>query len=480
MSQLPSLVESGSPLQALGRPLLMSIHSAAQVLKLYPVENAAVQKAIDDLHDVARRAAEREGLLELRAAGDFLFLNDSRLRLDLANYVVFSFLTGVLARHGIGTVEVSPEVTREEWVPFLSLLLRENPGDGAYQRFLDRMAATPIRSIRVEPAREQGPLDETEDKNRDAAKRAYSQSVQVARDVLTDIRLGKAVNVRRVKRAVQSIIDQVLNDESSILGMTTLRDFDEYTFTHSVNVCIFSVVLGQKLGLTKMQLYELGLGALFHDLGKMRIDTSLINKTDSLSVAEMEAMKQHPIEGMLALFSMHGFGEVPYRAMLGAYEHHMKIDMTGYPTNIRPRTPTLFSRIIAVADGFDAATSKRSYQALPWRPEDVLREMRDNRSRGYDPLLVKAFINSTGIFPVGTLVILDTYELAVVVSANPERERIHQPVVRIIADAFGLPLAAPITADLAEANPETGAPMRTIIKTTDPDRYGIRVADYFL
>lgn len=480
MSQTIRLVEGGSPLQALGRPLLSALYAAAQALKLYPIENAAVQKALSELHDVARRAAEREGVLELRVAGDFLFLNDSRLRLDLANYVVFSFITGSLGRHGIGAVEIGPEVAREEWTPFLSLLMREGAPEDAFGRFVERLAATPVRRIRVEPARSQGPIPETDDHQREAAKRAYSQSVQVARDVLTDIRLGKAVNVRRVKRAVQSIVDQVLTNESSIVGMTTLRDYDEYTFTHSVNVCIFSVVLGQKLGLSKLQLYELGLGALFHDLGKMRIDPALTNKTGALADAEMEAMRQHPAEGLLALFSMHGFGEVPYRAMLTAYEHHMKCDLTGYPRNERPREPTLFSRIVAVADGFDAATSKRSYQSLPWRPEDVLLEMRDNAARGYDPLLVKAFINTTGIFPIGTLVILDSYELAVVVSPNPERERIHQPVVKIIADPLGLPLAEPMTADLSEIDPATGGPRRTIIKTTDPERYGIRVADYFI
>jgi HD-GYP domain-containing protein (c-di-GMP phosphodiesterase class II) len=94
--------------------------------------------------------------------------------------------------------------------------------------------------------------------SKEAAKRAYFQTVEVAKQVLADARLGKSVNARRVKRAVQNIVDQVLNNETSIMGMTALRDYDDYTFTHCVNVCIFSVVLGQKLGLTKLQLYELG------------------------------------------------------------------------------------------------------------------------------------------------------------------------------------------------------------------------------
>ena len=477
---LTSMVEGSSSLQALGRPLLTAIYAAAQALKLYPVENTAVQKALAELNDVARRGAEREQVLELRVAGDFLFLNDARLRLDLANYVVFSFLTNALTKHGVGALEIQPGVGREEWVPFLSLLMAEPAPEEPFTRFIERLAGTPVRNLRVEAERSRSAIEEEDDRGKEAAKRAYAQSVQVAREVLTDVRLGKAVNVRRVKRAIQSIVDQVLTNESSIMGMTTLRDYDEYTFTHSVNVCIFSVVLGQKLGLTKLQLYELGLGALFHDIGKMRVNPELTSKTAELTEQELEQMRQHPTEGLLSLFSMHGFGEVPYRAMLVAYEHHMKTDLTGYPPNRRPRSPTMFSRIVAIADGFDAATSKRSYQSLPWRPEDVLHEMRDNTTRGYDPLLVKAFINVTGIFPVGTLVILDTYELGVVISPNPQRERIHQPIVRIIADSFGLPISNPQIADLAESDPSTGLPRRTIIKTTDPERYGIRVADYFV
>ncbi len=171
-----------------------------------------------------------------------------------------------------------------------------------YERFVQRLAGTSVQHIRVGPERERRDLGEEKESSKEAAKRAYAQTVQVAHDVLTDVRLGRAVNVRRVKRAVQSIVDQVLNNETSIVGMTTLRDYDEYTFTHSVNVCIFSVVLGQKLGLDKLQLYELGLGALFHDIGKMRIDPEITNKPGSLSDDEFELMQQHPTEGLLALF----------------------------------------------------------------------------------------------------------------------------------------------------------------------------------
>ncbi|HEX9106365.1 MAG TPA: HD domain-containing phosphohydrolase, partial [Longimicrobiales bacterium] len=420
-----SLMQSESVLQPLGRALVTAFYAAAQALKLYPLENATVQKALDELHRIARRIVEREGALELKLVGDLLFLNDARLRLDLSDYMAFAYFAGLLRKHRIGAVEVVQDITRDNWAPFVSLLLTEPPPaeDYVFPQFLERLAASPADNIQVAEQKDTD-IDEKDvepdDRAKEAAKRTYFQSVQVAKDVLTDARLGRAMNVRRIKRAVQGIVDQVLNNETSIIGMTTLRDFDQYTFTHSVNVCIISVIIGQRLGLNKLQLYELGLGALFHDIGKMRLDNEIINKTGSLSDDEWSVVQQHPVEGMLSLFGMRGLAEVPWRAMLAAYEHHMKVDLTGYPKNRRPRTPRLFSRIVSVADGFDAATSKRSYRALPWPPDEVIREMRDNRSRGYDPLLVKALTNVTGIFPTGVLVILDTMEMAVVVARNPD------------------------------------------------------------
>jgi len=482
MTDRAPLVQSETILQPLGRALVTAFYAAGQALKLYPIENATVQKALDELYRIIRRIIDREGVVDLKLVGDFLFLNDARLRLDLSDYLAFSHVAGMLNKHGVGEIEFDAALVREDLAPLISLLLQEaGPEDTAFVRFRDRLALSSARNIRVEPSKgaEIEQSREPDDHAKQAAKLTYFQSVQVAKEVLTDMRLGKAVNLRRVKRAVQSIVDQVLNNETSMIGMTTLRDYDQYTFTHSVNVCIFSVVIGQKLGLTKIQLYELGLGALFHDIGKMRIDPGVVNKAGGLNDEEWFQMQQHPTEGLLSLFSMRGLSEMPYRAMLLAYEHHMKLDQSGYPRNKRPRDPTLFSRIVATADGFDAATSKRSYQAQPWPPDEVMREMRDNPKRGYDPLLVKAFINVTGVFPVGTLCILDTQELAVVIGRNPDPTRLHQPMMKIIADWMGMMLPEPITVDLSEVDPSTGRPLRTILKTTDPDRYGIKVSDYF-
>jgi HD-GYP domain-containing protein (c-di-GMP phosphodiesterase class II) len=467
----------GAGLQVEGRKILTAFYGALRALKLYPVENAAVQQAIDELHGLMSSLAEREGGVELRVVGDFFFLNDTRLRLDVTNFSTFGSFAQALNQHGLGGLQIHPGVRREEWAPFLSLLQRNPPADNVFQTFLERLGGVPVLHIDVRPETEEEKEKETEEALQ-AAKRTYVQSVKVAKDVLQDVRLGRAVNVRQVKRAVQNIVDQVLDNEPSMVTLTTLRDFDEYTFTHSVNVCIFSVVIGQRLKLDRSQLYELGLGGLLHDIGKMRLSQEVINKADNLTEKDWNEIKKHPTEGLLALFHMVGFVDTPYRQMLMAYEHHMKVDVTGYPTNTRPRKPGLFSRIVAVADAFDAGTSVRSYQHRPWPPDAVLKEMRDNPRRGMDPLLVKALITATGVFPVGTLVFLDTMEMAVVSSANPDPDKVHLPRVKVISNSMGVPLAQPVQVDLSEMDEETGKPTRQILKTADPQKYGIRVSDY--
>ena len=472
--------DTSAKLSAEGRKVLATLYATMRSLRLYPLENQVVQRALAEVEACTRIVLKREGRLQLRLAGDFVFFNDVRVRLDLGNYASFVFVRKTLEKHGIGDIEASTKVDIREWTSFLSLLVTdaEVEGEEALDSFGQRMQQAGIENLRIGPPAALVEALSLSEEAKEAARRTYARSVSVVKDVMTSVRLGKAWSGRRVKRVVLGIVDQVLHDEAAMLGMTTLRDYDEYTFTHSVNVCILSVALGQKLGFSKLQLFEVGLGALFHDVGKSRVPLSVLNKDGRLDKEEWRIMSQHPEFGLILLFDLHGFEEPPYRAMLTAYEHHMRTDFTGYPRAVRDRWFGFFSRICAVADAFDAATSKRSYQYIPFPPDEVLREMRDNPARGFDQTVVKAFVNMMGIYPVGTVCILDTGELAVVVAPSPDPEELHRPLVRIVSDASGRKLAEPTLVDLSESDPASGRPARTIVKTTDPDKYNITVSDY--
>jgi HD-GYP domain-containing protein (c-di-GMP phosphodiesterase class II) len=479
----PHRNEAGSDafVRRVGRQFINAFYGAVRAIKLYPIENAAVQRALDDLTAACRAILDTEKELEFRTSGEYIFINSTRLRLDLDNYTSFSHLLSLFRASGIGSLRVLENVTARNWIVLISALQSvgsDDPGARFFQ-LAGKLEAAKVTTFEFGPPTDGQADSQQQEKVKSAAKRTYSQSVAVTKEVINSVRLGHAPNVKKLKRVVQGIVDTILNDESSLMGLTTIRDYDEYTFTHSVNVCIFSVALGRRLGLGKLQLYDLGLAALFHDVGKARVPVDVLNKQESLSEEEWRVITNHPWLGVLSLFRMRGSQDLPFRSMVVAYEHHMKCDLSGYPKTVRPRLLSIFSKIVAVADGFDAATSRRAYQADPLSPAAVLQEMRDNPRRGMDPVVVKAFINLLGLYPVGTLVVLDTFELGIVHAPNPNPDVMSRPIVRVVSDPQGNILHPGTLVDLTEQS-QAGVYVRTIIKTADPDRYGIKVSDYFV
>lgn len=482
-------VRDDGALRQLGRALLVSIHGAQRALKLYPVENAAVQRALDELQSTAVSLCAHEGGIEIRLAGDFIFINQTRLRLGLDNFAAFSGFVSLMKGCGVGLLRVEDGITRREWQALLSILAalpaNADPEDRLellsqrmQQADIVRLAVGPISEGSAGAGGDAGPG--SGDEGLERAKRTYAHGVAATRDVVQGVRLGRLPSARRLKRAIQVIVDQVMDNELSITGLTTLREYDEYTFTHSVNVCIFAVALGKRLGLDRLQLYDLGLAALLHDIGKARLDPAILNKVTSLDDQEWRTMQSHPWLGTLTLFKMREGEELPYRAILAAHEHHMKVDLSGYPRPVRPRRLGLFTRIVSVADGYDAATTRRVYQTDPWESDAVLKEMWVNPGRGYDPTLVKALINLLGIYPVGTCVILDTFEVAIVAAPSPDPEQLHRPVVRIAVDQNGGRIVPPgEMIDLSVPDID-GRYARTIVKVTSPERHGLVIGDFFV
>jgi len=467
--------------RSVGRTFILALYGAMRNIRMYPVENPVVQKALEELISQTEQLRAQSGDLEFRVSGEFIFVNGTRLRLDLDNYTTFSYLLSQCRGSGVGVIRVIDKPTVREWTVFLSFLLAPQGATPAerFENLQCRLKAVDVTVFEASPPVEAEDDQKQRAQTKDAAKKTYASSVAATRDVMNSVRMGQSPNIKKIKRVVQGIVDQILADEGSLVGLTTIRDYDDYTSTHSVNVCIFAVALGRRLGLTRLQLYDIGLAALFHDIGKSRVPLEILNKEDLLSDEEWLTVAAHPWLGVLALFQLKEQQEFPYRSMAVAYEHHMKRDVSGYPRSLRTTSIGYFTKIIAVADGFDAATSRRSYQQEPMNPAAVLAEMRDNPRRGMDPVIVKAFVNLLGIYPVGTFVVLDTFELAIVHSANPVPEMLSRPLALIVSDDLGNVKHPGDLVDLAETD-AAGNYTRTIIKTADPDRYGVRVGDYFI
>ncbi len=461
------------------RNLLQAFHRALRAVRLYPRENTVVKSALAALDRAIVTLIDATGQCDIRCVGDYVFVSGMRMRIHLDTYAAISHVAGRFRHAGIGGILVTRVPESAAWVTLMSALLAPAPGlltDERRAQIVEQLERAHVSDFILEPAVEEL-ADREEASAQEVTRQTFMQSLSATRQLMMDVRMGRTPALRQAKRAVQSIVDQIMVDDTSLIGMTTLRDFDEYTFVHSVNVCILAVALGRRIGLSKLQLLDLGLAALMHDIGKSRIPIEILNKRGQLTEDEFTILQGHTWRGVLALFALNGSTSRAWRSMTVAYEHHLRLDLSGYPRTAHPRELSLFSRIVSIVDGFDAATSTRIYQPNPWSPSDVIRGMRDNKRLGLDPVLVRAFTGLMGVYPIGTVVLLDSDEIALVVAPSCEGKPPSRPRVRLLFDSRGNPSYDTNLFDLSEMD-SSGQPRRTIVRTEDADRLGIRVSDY--
>ncbi len=271
----------------------------------------------------------------------------------------------------------------------------------------------------------------------------------------------------------------MMNDEASLLGLTTLRCHDQYTHNHSVNVALLSMALGNRAGYPKVELADLGLAALFHDLGKANIPMEVLNKPGEFTEDEWQLMRNHPTEGALTLTKMRGITNLPGRMASASFEHHMNLDLSGYPKLKVSWTLSMTGRILMIADCYDAMTSSRVYRREPMSPSKVLSFMFGKSGKAFDTTLLKLFATCVGIVPIGSLVMLDSNELAVVLKpASPPADAEH-PYVKIITDANGTAIENGPELDLNEKD-ESGEYRRNIIRLIDNTEHKIDTSRYFV
>ena len=459
---------------------LSALYHALRSVRRKGIATGATRAALDRFRASCDPVLDDTRRLELRIVRRTMYLNDEVLAADVENFVFHAHVLETLRGAGIGSLQLRGLPTRRDLQIVMPIVVRlSDPSDdpSRTERLKKTLRAQGIRSILIQPP-VAGGADVPGGAERLAeAKRTYEESVDVSRELFDGTRMGRSANVDQVKRTVQGIVDGVLTNEASLGGLSALKDFDEYAFTHAVNVCIFCVAIGRRLGLSKAQLYDLGHAALVHDVGMSRIPHEILTKGSALTSEEREMMQRHTWLGALRIFELRDFGEVPLQSMLVAYEHHMTGDGEGYPEALRPRRPTIFSRIVAVAAAFDAATNERSYSsAVP--ADEVLRDFRENESLGFDPVIVKALTNLLGVYPVGSLVVLDSRELALVHAANADPAFVNRPVVRLLTDPLGGWLDPAPLIDLADTD-DDGRYLRSIVRVTEPDRYGVEPARYF-
>ncbi len=438
----------------------------------HSLDNVAVQTSMDRLLELLGPVFAEDNLAKIELLGEYFYLNDTRVRYPVELMLNFDYLIREFRRRGLGSVILFPGLNKEHLKffvkAFIDIAYLNTPFEAMVAKLED------VDTIDVEPLKhisEEEGLD-----RRRIVKKTYFNAVSFTKGIITKLRAGEKVSIKKAKRVIESMVNMILEEEQLLLGMTAIKDYDEYTYHHSVNVSILSIAIGQKIGLQRRALTELGIVALFHDIGKMEIPKEILNKPTAFTEEEWKIIKRHPYWGLLTILKIKGVDNVTMRSAIVAFEHHMHMNFSGYP-KIKTQIPLdFYTKIVSIADQYDAMTSSRVYSRVPLQPDRALSIMMDRAGTQIDPVLFKFFVNMVGVYPVGSLVLLDTKEMGLVYECNPVHA--DRPRVMVIVDSAGRRIEGNVV-DLTEKD-ETGRYRRTIVKTLDPNKYRINLSEYLL
>ncbi len=300
------------------------------------------------------------------------------------------------------------------------------------------------------------------------AQDIQSEANEVITSMLGDIRLGKQVEVERVSPVVTQITDSILRNPGTLMSLCRLKEGDTYTFQHCVSVATLMVAFCRYMGMEKEQLVEAGIGGMLHDVGKMRVPDHILNKPGKLTDAEFEIMKSHVPLGLETLRQTPAISPMMIQI---ASEHHERFEGTGYPDKLHGFSISQVGRMAAVVDVYDAITSNRVYHK-GMEPALALKKLFEWSDHHFDPELVQHFIQAIGIYPVGSLVMLDSQRIGIVVEQG--EKGLLFPIVRIILDAKRRQKLTPMDIDLSQA--QHGGDH--IIGNEQPEDWGINPFDY--
>lgn len=301
------------------------------------------------------------------------------------------------------------------------------------------------------------------------AAKIVDKSKEAVVSMFTEARMGKAIEAEQAMPLVEEIAYSVMRNPGALIGLARLKTADDYTYMHSVAVCALMIALSRQLKLSDEETREAGLAGLLHDIGKMAVPTAILNKPGKLTDEEFVSIKEHPAAGYQMLLEAKGVGAVALDVCL---HHHEKMDGTGYPKGLEGDQISLYARMGAVCDVYDAITSNRPYKA-GWCPAESLRKMSEWSRGHFDDRVFQAFVKSIGIYPVGTLVKLHSGRLGVVVEQQVGKSLL-LPKVRVFFSSKSMAYIAPLLLDLSA----TGVQDK-IVSREDATTWGLKDIDRY-
>jgi putative nucleotidyltransferase with HDIG domain len=442
--------------------LIRRLGATVRAAQLYAPTHPLVNRTAQGLHGVLTPLLQGSPTVIVGFLEDDVVVNDTRLARGSAN------MAGLLRDMRDRKVE---KITfgRGVEISDIRALMDELADRTARSAVGDRLTARGVRRVVVSKV-----AAEDEDEREvglTAAKQLYSQAVAGAETIWAATKAGEQPNPADARGIIDSLSRLVYQDRTSLLALTALKRHDNYTFTHMVNVAALSMAMARSLDLEGPMLREFGFAALMHDIGKVHTPLEILNKPDKLTEEEFKIMKRHVVDGAQVLRRT---PETPALAPVVAFEHHLKQDLSGYPENVGSRKLNLCTMVVSVVDVFDALRSNRAYRA-GLATDRIKHIMAQQDGTAFNRTLLRRFVNLMGLFPVGTLVKLNTEELAVVTQTHPEDP--FRPQVKLITDGKGEKLETPLLTNTWDRDAR-GAFPRAVVEAVDAQQLGIDPLTY--
>ena len=430
--------------------LLKNINGSLKSKKLYPPGHPAIAAPINKSYQMLLDALKLNNNLMVSVVNEAIVFEDDlmpdseKLYPDIISYLKDKNVDSIIFEKGITVKELSA------LVDILTAPGQLQGKDLQRELHAQNVVHITLKSI---PTGKKSILE------------IYTGAVDAVKNVMSEVRMGKIPRSEPIKVIVDDITDTVFADPNAMLGLTMIKNYDNYLFTHSVNVSIMSLTLGKTMGLDKDALHAIGVAALLHDVGKTGVAEDIIRKPGGLSSEEWEKVKQHPLLGSNIAKRMTGLDELISRLI---YEHHIKFDHSGYPQTAATLHP--HSQIITISDAYDALTTLRVYQQ-PHNPVEAIKVMSNFSGRHFSPEILKAFISMIGVYPVGTMVRLTSNEIGVVTRINTDAP--DHPVVKLLYDSDGRAYDPTIGVDLSVKKEHT------IVTTVNPATTATDLGSFF-
>jgi putative nucleotidyltransferase with HDIG domain len=445
-----------APRVQLADELLRRLAAALRAAQLYSSGHPIIGRNVEALSAAVQLLHALQPAIVIGIVGDEVIVDD----LPIARADTLGGLVRRLREAAIERVSIERGVTREELDAFVGAVsaLEARPEAGAAA--VPPLAHIHIGRIASAPSGERTTADMA------TMQRLYSEAVTAASTVWQSADAEGRPDATVARTVVDGLAQAVAQNRTALLALTTLKNYDNYTFTHMVNVSILTMGQARTLGIDGPLLREFGLAALMHDIGKVRTPLEILNKPDKLTDEEFVVMRRHPVDGAEILRAT---PEIPTLAPVVAFEHHLRIDGSGYPFGLKRNSLNIGTMLCSIADVYDAMRSQRRYQqAFP--TDRILEVLKRADGRQFDQHLVRRFVQLIGIYPAGNLVRLDTGERAVVLRVYAPDP--YRPQVRVVSDREGHRLDRMYDLNLWESLAESGRPS-AITAPLDPAQHGI-------